>query len=72
MDAPLATIANALDVHDQFNLSYSEAKKIIHEVSMVTNEWLKEAIKFGLSLDAIDRMETAFVHDESGVAEIIS
>ena len=67
-----ASIANALDVHDQFNLTYSEAKKIIREVSMVTNGWRKEAIGFGLSRDAIDRMETAFVHDESGVAEIIS
>ena len=67
-----ASIANALDVHDQFNLTYSEAKKIIREVSMVTNQWRKEAIGFGLSRDAIDRMETAFVHDESGVAEIIS
>lgn len=59
-------------MHDQFNLTYSEAKKIIREVSMVTNGWRKEAIGFGLSRDAIDRMETAFVHDESGVAEIIS
>ena len=60
-----ATIANALDVHNHFELSYSEAKKIIQEVSIAINEWRIEAARFGLSRAAIDRMETAFVHDES-------
>lgn len=71
LDDNSATIENALTVHSLFGLSLSEAKLIIKEVSMVTAEWRKEAIKFRLNTNAIDRLETAFEHDESRAAKIL-
>jgi len=69
LDDNSATIENALNVHAYFGLAVSEAKRIIKEVSVVTTKWRKEAVNFGLSNNAIDRLETAFEHDESEAAE---
>jgi len=69
LDDNSATIENALNVHAYFGLAVSEAKQIIKEVSVVTTKWRKEAVNFGLSNNAIDRLETAFEHDESEAAE---
>ncbi len=71
LDDNSATIENALDVYDMFGLSYSDANQIIKEVSSVTADWRKEAVKFGLTGNAIDRLETAFEHDELRAAEKI-
>jgi len=71
LDDNSATIENALNVYEMFGLSYSDAKNIIKEVSLVTSDWRNEALKFGLKGNAIDRFETAFEHEELKVAKKI-
>jgi len=68
-DDSSASIENALSVHSLFGLALKEANNIIKEVSAVTANWRKEAVSFGLANNEIDRLETAFEHDESKAAE---
>lgn len=61
---PTASIEIAMDVIDFFDLSTDEAKKIVQEVRDATTSWRREATRFKIPKAEIDRMASAFEHDD--------
>jgi len=61
---PTASLDLALDVAHYFDINFSEAKKTLAEVGLVTNLWRKEAIKFKIKKTEVDRMASAFEHQD--------
>lgn len=61
---PSASLDLAMAVAHYFDLSQSEAKKIAKEVGSATRTWRKEANKLKIKKVEIDRMATAFEHDD--------
>ncbi|MEI6242087.1 MAG: type II toxin-antitoxin system HipA family toxin [Chlamydiota bacterium] len=61
---PRASLDLAFDVADYFGINNPQAKKIVKEVSSVTASWRKEAIKFKIKKSEIDRMGSAFEHED--------
>lgn len=59
-----ASIDIALSVIDSFRLSNARAREIIHEVCAAVIEWRKVAKTFGLDKQEIDRMASAFEHED--------
>ncbi|MDQ7020160.1 MAG: HipA domain-containing protein, partial [Robiginitomaculum sp.] len=64
-----ASLDIALSVIDTFRLSKTEAHNIIKEVYAAVKQWRKVAKGFGLSKREIDRMASAFEHDDFEKAE---
>lgn len=67
-----ASLELALDVASYFELSSPEARAIASEVGRAIATWRNEAGKLGLSGAAIDRMASAFEHDDLKSALAIS
>jgi serine/threonine-protein kinase HipA len=63
-DDGTASLQLAYDVASYFELNKSEAQAIAHEVGKGVSAWRKEAAKLGLSKREIDRMASAFEHDD--------
>lgn len=61
---PSASLDLALDVSTYFNLTHQKAKKIISEVSKATALWRHEATKYKIKKVEIDRMASAFEHED--------
>lgn len=61
---PTASVDIAMDVIDFFDLPVDEAKKIVKEVKAATTLWRSEATKFKIPKAEIDRMASAFEHDD--------
>ncbi len=61
---PSASLDLALDVAEYFGLSSAEAKKIAKEVGLATAQWKKVASKLKIKKQEIDRMATAFEHED--------
>lgn len=61
---PSASIDLAMHVASYFDLNDLRAKEIIKEVASVTALWAKEAEKFKIKKSEIDRMSTAFDHED--------
>lgn len=59
-----ASLDVALSVIDEFRLSMSQAKNIIQEVANATKQWRNVARTIGLSNPEIERMQSAFEHDD--------
>ena len=51
-----------------FGLSPPEADAVVAEVAAATSQWRAVAASLGVKPSEIDRMETAFEHDELQVA----
>lgn len=66
-----ASLDVALSVIDDFRLSLAQAKAIIKEVSHGVTQWRKVAQNFGLEKKEIERMHSAFEHQEAKKAEKI-
>lgn len=59
-----ASLDIALSVIGEFRVSLSHAKEIIREVASATKQWRKVAKKQGLNPAEIERMQSAFEHDD--------
>lgn len=59
-----ASLDLALNVSGRFGLTLDEAKKIIHNIGVVTSTWRDEAKKLGMKAQSIDRMSSAFEHKD--------
>jgi serine/threonine-protein kinase HipA len=59
-----ASLELALSVAENFRLSKSSAKKIIKQVAASVTEWRKVAQTFGISKTEINRMSSAFEHQD--------
>jgi serine/threonine-protein kinase HipA len=59
-----ASLALALDVSEYFELSLKEARRIAAEVGRVAAAWRSEAATLGLSKAEIERMSSAFEHED--------
>ncbi len=59
-----ASLAVAMDVAEYFGLAKEDTKLIISEVADAVKKWSKEASRLGLSKAEINRMESAFEHED--------
>ena len=59
-----ASLKVALNVADYFELKEEDTKLIISEVANVVKNWREEASRLGLSKAEINRMESAFEHED--------
>ena len=65
---PTASIELALEAIPYFNLTLSEAKKILKEVATATASWQKVALNLKIKQAEIDRMASAFDHQDLKLA----
>ncbi len=61
---PTASLGLAFEVAEYFELTADEARAIVSEVGDVVKGWRHEATKLGLSNQEIDRMASAFEHQD--------
>jgi serine/threonine-protein kinase HipA len=59
-----ASLALALSVAERFELRKNDARDIIREIGNAVVRWREEAIAVGISRAEIDRMASAFEHDD--------
>jgi serine/threonine-protein kinase HipA len=59
-----ASLELAFEVAPHFGVKPDEAKNIVHEVGTAVARWRETAAAAGLSVKEIERMATAFEHDE--------
>jgi serine/threonine-protein kinase HipA len=64
LDDGTASLKLALQVADYFELREGEAHEIAGEVGKAVATWRKQAAKLGLSPSEIDRMASAFEHED--------
>ena len=63
-----ASLENVFAVADYFEIDQTQANKIIAEVGKAVTKWDSVAKEFGLSRAEIDRMSTAFEHNDLKIA----
>jgi serine/threonine-protein kinase HipA len=61
---PSASIDLAIAVAGYFDINSTQAKKIIKDVGLATASWRQEAAKLKIKKAEIDRMASAFEHDD--------
>lgn len=61
---PSASLDLAADVAHYFGLEKAQAKKIMKEVGSAVALWKKEALKFKIKNEEINRMASAFEHED--------
>ena len=66
-----ASLDLALSVAGNFRLSKDQAKAIIKEVGQGVMQWREVAQNFGLKKREIDRMSSAFEHEDAKKVEIL-
>lgn len=64
LDDGTASLQLAYDVAGYFELKKDEARAIAHEVGKAVGLWRKEAADLGLGKQEIDRMASAFEHED--------
>jgi serine/threonine-protein kinase HipA len=62
LDDATASLALALEVAEDFDLTPAQARKIAGEIGAAVSRWRSEAACLGLTARAIERMESAFEH----------
>jgi len=67
-----ASLNLALAVASYFELGYDEARSMASQVGQAVATWRKEAGRLGLSSREIDRMASAFEHDDLKAALALS
>ncbi len=67
-DDPTASIDTALSVIDEFRIKKNRANEIIREVSAAVSQWQKIALQYGLGKREIERMASAFEHEDAKIA----
>ncbi len=68
LDDGAASLRLAYDVAGYFELRKDEARAIAQEVGKAVSLWRKEAASLGLSKREVDRMASAFEHDDLKMA----
>lgn len=68
-DDGTASLDLALSVVDEFRISLKRAREIIKEVGSATADWKKEAKAYKLPLKEIERMASAFEHQDLAYAK---
>lgn len=68
LDDGTASLDVALGVADYFELNHAEACKIAREVGQAVDGWREVATSLGLTSSQIDRVASAFEHDDLGKA----
>jgi serine/threonine-protein kinase HipA len=63
-----ASIELAVDAAEEFLLTRAQAKVIAGEIAACVASWRKEAARVGIAGGEIDRMETAFEHEDAKLA----
>jgi serine/threonine-protein kinase HipA len=58
-------------VAPQFNVKAARARAIVREVAAVTRRWRRFASDCGLTQRQLDRMATAFEHDDADAARAL-
>ena len=69
LDDGTASLQLALQVAEYFELAPKDARKIAAEVAHAVSAWRKEATALGLSQPEIDRMASAFEHEDLRTAK---
>jgi serine/threonine-protein kinase HipA len=64
MDDGAASLKLAYEVAPYFELTPEQARDIAREVVTAVKSWRKEAEKAGLSTQEIERIKSAFEHDD--------
>lgn len=64
LDDVTASVDLALEVAGYFELDYSQARDIARQVAKAVSTWRQEAMRLGIPGNQIDRMATAFEHDD--------
>ncbi len=64
LDNPDASVELAFSTAEYYGISTMEAKAIALEIASVTKKWHKEAARLGIPNREIDRMASAFEHDD--------
>lgn len=67
-DDNTASFELALDVSEYFELDATEARAVGAQVAKAVTSWRQEAARHGLSKAEIDRMASAFEHDDLAAA----
>ena len=65
LDDPTARIESALDTADYYGLKQFEAQGIAQQVARAVANWRIQAAKLGLSASEIERMASAFEHEDA-------
>ena len=63
-DDPVASIDLAFEVAEYFDISRDRSRAIAERIGQVVATWRAEAGRFGLSRSEIDRMSSAFEHED--------
>jgi len=63
-ESDMASIETALSVKDEFRLSREQAEQIMHDVAEAVSNWRNVAAQSDLSKREIDRMASAFEHED--------
>ena len=63
-DDPTASIDLALSVIDDFRIKKPRANEIAKEVALAVSEWRNVSAQFSLSKKEMDRMASAFEHED--------
>jgi serine/threonine-protein kinase HipA len=63
-DDNTASLALALEVAGYFDLDAGKAREIAEQVGKAVSKWRDEAARHGLSKTEIDRMASAFEHED--------
>jgi serine/threonine-protein kinase HipA len=61
---PSASIDLAFNVGGYFEIGHTEMKQIVKEVALATSAWKTAAKKFKIAKSEIDRMASAFEHED--------
>ena len=64
LDDATANLDLAFEVAEYFGVSATEARRIAGEVGIAVSTWRDEASRVGIDRAAIDRMASAFEHDD--------
>ena len=68
-ESDVASIDTALSVIDEFRLSRERAGLIMHDVAEAVSDWRNVATQFDLNKREIDRMASAFEHEDLAKAK---
>jgi serine/threonine-protein kinase HipA len=64
LDDPTASLSLAMQVAEYFGLSMTEARGIAGEVGLAVSQWRQEATRIGVNRGELDRMSSAFEHED--------
>jgi serine/threonine-protein kinase HipA len=67
-DDPTASLETAFEVAEYFDINPNLAREIAAEVGTAVACWRTEARRFGLTPREIERMESAFEHEDLALA----